>query len=249
MKKLFLLLLTICFAISCNNAGPKKQAAPAVDKMQAARYKYGGDMVYSYGYDGFVNMRAQPTTKSAKVGRFNNGPEGAVLLQDLGTWKKIDLNGVVGYVLSKYLVDTATVPYTGRVDVNWVTGVWYINGYGFMISANGYWESGYNNATRCGYYIMQNNEVKLVTVLELDDPYSTKWRYRGAKGLPSDVGETFAINQRAGTLGGGYKTSFLTGNETAEELEGIDWCCVTKAQFKQSGRGVAQQVQPYLKRK
>ena len=248
MKKLFLLLATICIATSCNLI-VKKKAAPAPNRAEVTHTNHYEQRVYSYGYDGFVNMRAQPTTKSAKVGRFNNGPQGAILLQDLGQWKKVDVNGVVGYVLSKYVIDTPTVPYTGRADVNWVSGIWYINGYAYMIYANGTWESGYNNPTSRGYYIMQNNEVKLITVIELDDPYSTKWRYRGAKYHPSDSGITLSINQRAGTLGGGQKTTFLTGNGSEEELEGTDWCCVTKAAFRKSGRQVAQQVHAYLKLK
>ena len=37
-------------------------------------------MVYSNSYDGYLNVRAQPTTKSQVLGTLRNGPEGAVLL-------------------------------------------------------------------------------------------------------------------------------------------------------------------------
>jgi hypothetical protein len=64
--------------------------------------------VYSNAYDGFVNIRQEPESKAPIIGVLRNGPEGAVLLGTEGEWKKIDCNGIVGYVFEKYVQDTPT---------------------------------------------------------------------------------------------------------------------------------------------
>lgn len=67
-------------------------------------------MVYSNSYDGYLNVRAQPTTKSQVLGTLRNGPEGAVLLGVEGKWSKVRVNGVEGYVSSAYVQSTPTQP-------------------------------------------------------------------------------------------------------------------------------------------
>lgn len=67
--------------------------------------------VYSNAYDGFVNIRQEPQSKSPILGVLKNGPEGAILLGTEGEWKKIDCNGIVGYVYEKYVQDTPTEVY------------------------------------------------------------------------------------------------------------------------------------------
>lgn len=156
--------------------------------------------VYSCAYDGYVNMRQQPTTKSAKVGQFRNGPEGATVLENLGSWLKIrTANGITGYVLSRFVQDTPTVAYTGRVSADWVEGIW-MSGFPITIYGNGYWETGNDWCFAKGYYIMQNNEVKLVTVLRLNDSY--QW----VKVSPYDEEVSILeIDEQRGTLGGNKK--------------------------------------------
>ena len=64
-------------------------------------------MVYSNSYDGYLNVRAQPTTKSQVLGTLRNGPEGAVLLGVEGKWVKVRVNGIEGYV---WAADTQSYP-------------------------------------------------------------------------------------------------------------------------------------------
>lgn len=64
--------------------------------------------VYSNAYDGYANIRQTPESGAPVVGMLCNGPEGAILLGTEGEWKKIDCNGVVGYVYEKYIQDTPT---------------------------------------------------------------------------------------------------------------------------------------------
>ena len=67
--------------------------------------------VYSNAYDGYVNIRQAPLSNAPILGVLHNGPEGAVLLGVEGEWKKIDCNGIVGYVYEKYVQDTPTEVY------------------------------------------------------------------------------------------------------------------------------------------
>lgn len=70
--------------------------------------------VYSNAYDGFVNIRQTPQSKAPILGVLRNGPEGAILLGTEGEWKKIDCNGIVGYVYEKYVQDTPTEVFHGE---------------------------------------------------------------------------------------------------------------------------------------
>jgi len=70
--------------------------------------------VYSNAYDGFVNIRQAPQSKAPILGVLRNGPEGAILLGTEGEWKKIDCNGIVGYVYEKYVQDTPTEVFHGE---------------------------------------------------------------------------------------------------------------------------------------
>lgn len=70
--------------------------------------------VYSNAYDGFVNIRQTPQSKAPILGVLRNGPEGAILLGTEGEWKKINCNGIVGYVYEKYVQDTPTEVFHGE---------------------------------------------------------------------------------------------------------------------------------------
>lgn len=78
--------------------------------------------VYSNCYDGYLNVRAEPTSKSKIVGKLPNGPEGAELLGVDGKWSKVRVNGVVGYVFSSYLQSKPTEPV--YISASAVVGEW-----------------------------------------------------------------------------------------------------------------------------
>ena len=91
--------------------------------------------VYSKAYDGYLNVRAQPTTKGQILGRLSNGPEGAELLGVEGKWTKVRVNGVVGYVWSADLQSTPTEPV--YIDAAAVVGEWYCANQVLSIKSNG----------------------------------------------------------------------------------------------------------------
>ena len=86
-------------------------------------------MVYSNMYDGYLNVRAEPSTKSQVLGTLRNGPEGAELLGVEGKWTKVLVNGVEGYVWSAYLQSVPSEPV--YISASAVVGEWlwcYKNG-------------------------------------------------------------------------------------------------------------------------
>ena len=64
-------------------------------------------MVYSNCFDGYLNVRAEPSTRSQVVGTLRNGPEGAELISVEDKWTKVRVNGIVGYIWS---ADTQSYP-------------------------------------------------------------------------------------------------------------------------------------------
>lgn len=90
-------------------------------------------MVYSNCYDGYLNVRAQPSAKSQVVGTLHNGPAGAELLGVEGKWTKVRVNGIEGYIWSADTQFTPTEPV--HISASAVVGQWvwsngsYINTY------------------------------------------------------------------------------------------------------------------------
>lgn len=254
MKRLLLVVMLLLSVTSCSfveNILDKfdiEIGKPKTERRRVTRTPQVVNRVYSYAYEGHLNIRETPSFNARIIGKFRNGPEGGNLLQDLGGWSQVEVNGVVGYVVSRYLKRTPTIPYTGRVGLSWIEGVWYIPtaerggwGFGFRIFNNGYWEYGYDYATQMGYYVMQNKEVKLVTVVEFShDTY--KWEWTGAKGLPNEEGWILSINERAGTLEGATKEDW-----PEYDLDECDYPYAgSLAQFRSCGQEVAKEVSAYM---
>ena len=79
-------------------------------------------MVYSNCYDGYLNVRAEPNSKSKILGTLQNGPNGAELLGVEGKWSKVRVNGVVGYIWSADVQSTPTDPV--YIKASDVVGTW-----------------------------------------------------------------------------------------------------------------------------
>ena len=120
MKRVFLFAATMLLAVSVASATESAEVTNEVnDSIEAAAAL---PKVYSNCYDGYLNVRQAPTTQSQIVGKLKNGSEGAELLGVEGSWSKVRVNGVVGYVASKYLQSTATDPV--YIDASAVVGEW-----------------------------------------------------------------------------------------------------------------------------
>lgn len=134
MKKLLLCATAMLLAFSGIEIVAAKEIADAKESTVEAA-AVASPKVYSNCYDGYLNVRAQPTTKSQILARLNNGSEGAELLGVEGTWSKVRVNGVVGYVSSKYLQSTPTDPV--YIDASVVVGSWSDIGTHIAVKSNG----------------------------------------------------------------------------------------------------------------
>ena len=126
-------------------------------------YNYAADeIVYSNSYDGYLTIRATPSSKGEKIGKFRNGPEGAIKLSETGNWVEVDYNGVVGYVSKKYVVTYPTKAVTVDIDEKWLMGPWYPShrNYAYMIFNNGTYTVQYEYGTLAyGTYQVEGDEI------------------------------------------------------------------------------------------
>lgn len=129
MKKFLCLAITLLIAVSAAWAASPK--------------------VYSNCYDGYLNVRLKPTSKSQIVGTLHNGPEGAELLGVEGKWSKVRVNGVVGYVFSSYLQSKPTEPV--YIKASAVVGEWFGESGTLKINSNGTFEHTFGHSASMSY--------------------------------------------------------------------------------------------------
>ena len=80
--------------------------------------------VYSNAYDGFVNVRSQPSAKSAILGKLKNGPDYLVQLGVQGKWIIVQWQNGIGYVNSSVVGYTPWEPVYLGIDGNGIQGVY-----------------------------------------------------------------------------------------------------------------------------
>ena len=222
MKKVFLLIVVLLFPLT-EHFNTTEVYAQTKNKR-----------IYSCAYDGFVNMREGPSFSAKKVGRFCNGPQGAIMLGAIGEWIKIDVAGTIGYVPKKYTQETPTIEYTGDVTVDWIEGLWTRNGSILMVHNNGTWEKGYDYPQFYGTYIMQNNEVKFHTIEQ--NVVDTDSQYYEA--MMADWIEPICIEENC--LGDWKRATYVTSEELEELGESEDgyalgYGAITEKDFKSAG--------------
>ena len=102
------ILLTLLMTLFCLNGWSMEQQA-------------GRKLVYSISNDGFVNVRKTPNASSKIIGVLATNRKGAVLLSSKGTWWKVRVDNVVGYVHSKYVtLSSKPVKISGLPTVHYV---------------------------------------------------------------------------------------------------------------------------------
>ena len=260
MKRLVyavMLLLGLSMMVSCgnNNQGKTENKETVKSETQAQQETVVAEeaepidnrpRVYACAYDAYVNIRETPNAKASILGVFKNGPEGAVLLGTEGDWTKIDCNGIVGYVVSKYVQETPTIAYTGTATIDDIAGVYY-GSYGMYLWNDGSWERGYDWPNEWGYYILQNNEVKLIpTGTANGDPDPDNWETYD-KATSEANSEILPIDLAHHKLGEYTRQPFITKQaiEKAKLEYGEDWeynlygdypRLMSKEEFKRKGR-------------
>jgi uncharacterized protein YgiM (DUF1202 family) len=145
-----------------NSSGPR--AIPeGIETYDVGSYNTVADeIVYSHSYDGYLSIRDTPSSKGVKIGKFRNGPEGAIKLSESGNWVEIDYNGIVGYVSKKHVVTYPTKAVTVDIDEKWLAGPWYPahRNYAYMIFNNGTYTVQYEYGTLAdGTYQVDGDEM------------------------------------------------------------------------------------------
>ena len=122
-------------------------------------------MVYSNCYDGYLNVRAEPSTKSQVLGTLHNGPEGAELISIEGKWTKVRVNGIVGYI---WTADTQSYPSDPvYISAATVIGEWlWCDASGHMdsctIKSNGkFYMEGYRSLEKNGTWHLSGHNIIL----------------------------------------------------------------------------------------
>lgn len=145
------------------NSDRARGVPEGIDTYGYGSYDYVSDnIVYCNSYDGYLSIRDTPSSKGEKIGKFRNGPEGAIKLGETGNWVEIDCNGVVGYVSNKYVVTYPTKAVTVDIDEKWLAGPWYPShrSYAYMIFNNGTYTVQYEYGTLAyGTYHLEGDEI------------------------------------------------------------------------------------------
>ena len=195
MKRLLLVATTMLLAVSCIKVVlPTKKGAEAeeaateteavVEAVEAVEEvaEVVLPKVYSNAYDGYLNVRAQPTTKSQVVGKLNNGPEGAELLGVEGKWSKVRVNGVEGYVSSAYVQSTPTQPV--YINANAILGMWSYDYQNSVGADGGYCIHSFSFNSNGNCYVLGMGEDQEITY---------KWRIVGSSLYVTRGNQTYVL--------------------------------------------------------
>ena len=147
MKKLFITLSVLALSVSmvsCDYLQKLYEKAAnglVVEEQEVVAEVDPNEVrIYANAYDGFVNVRAQPSAKSAKLGRLNNGRDYLVQLGVQGKWIKVKWQNTVGYVNSSIVGYTPWKPVYLGIDGNGIQGVYVGKDYPwgiYLVFSNG----------------------------------------------------------------------------------------------------------------
>lgn len=219
-----------------SGAGPQKTADPKENVIEVVEEEISDEpRVYSNAYDGYTNVRKEPSAKAEVLGKLRNGSDYAVLLGQSGDWIEVEHDGEVGYVLEKYVSDTPSEPVTVDVDGDWLEGVWFTNGGWtcYLIFNTGkYVKQGewYEDITY-GKWHLEGNEIVLTATY--CNKQSRWWD-------DSFKSERLVIDEENGTVGGVLKSDVYESLEEDEEAGGS--MVFSKEEFKAEKKRIGRAV-------
>ena len=225
MKKLVLALSIFTLALSlssCDLLGglkekfisdstPKEQPQEVAETPAPAPTPAPNEVrIYANAYDGFVNIRAQPSAKSAKLGRLNNGNDYLVKLGVQGKWTIVKWQNGIGYVNSTIVGYSPWKPVYLNVDGDSLQGAYGLDEGGDYF----------------GYYLVFNNGkfAHIQDGKRAGDQYYGTWKLEGTdiifttKYVASDhfgrihVGETKRLPVKSNMIGDYVRERFSAGD-------------------------------------
>ena len=201
-----------------------------------------GRFIYANAYDGFVNVRAQPSAKSAKLGKLKNGPSYLIKLGVEGNWTKVKWQNGVGYVNSSLVGDTPWKPVTLNIDANRIEGQYSFNHSDLLIFSNGRYV-GFWNCTPMEYGVwrFEGNEIVLTTKIVTE--FEELWQLGYCVGNERRM----EVDEQDSTLGSMFKRTLESKRKLIAEFgenysEGDETILLSKEDFLEYKRKAAKLV-------
>ena len=163
--------------------------------------------IYANGYDGYVNIRQAPTTKSAVIGRLRNGNDYAVQVGVQGNWITVEYNNTIGYAHNSMVGYSPWPAVNLDVEAEWFQGAYETN----------------DSESPSYFYIYKNG--KFAYSFDYEAWYYGTWRLEGediilttkyvARPSSSYIGEErrFSIDVRNASIGGMPREAVRAGTD------------------------------------
>ena len=120
--------------------------------------------VYSNAFDGFVNIREQPSAKSAVIGILRNGEQCLERVKLLDKWVAVKYHDQVGYIIKSAVGSTPCPAVDIDVDGDWLQGVYSTGYYAYLIYNNGSYAFVHQYGTvSYGTYMLDGHDIVLTT--------------------------------------------------------------------------------------
>ena len=187
MKKLFIALLLVAVSISIAYAQEEQQQEST--STAATVPQSNETYVYANAYDGFVNVRAEPSAKSAILGKLKNGQDRLLQLDVQDSWIKVKWENGIGYVSSSLVGYTPWKPVYLGIDGRGVQGLYITYMYAYFVFSNGkfsYWyqaqgSSDTNEPLYYGTWRFEGMDIVFTTKYLTDRGKGRKESYLGAE--------------------------------------------------------------------
>ena len=190
-------------------------ATPAAEVVEAVpAYDPYEERLYSNAYDGYVNVRKGPSTKTAVLGRLHNGSSSLVKTGVDGNWYKVDWYGTTGYV-HKNMVGASSWPEVYLdVEADWFQGKYNVDGNGegiyyYYIFSNGKFAYVYDDDAELAYgtWRLEGSDILLTT------KYVTSAAHDPGYGVEAyGHEERMYVNVSGGTVGSIIKEAASSNN-------------------------------------
>ena len=172
------------------------------------------ERLYSNAYDGYVNVRQGPSTKTAVLGRLHNGSSSLVKKGVDGNWYKVDWYGTDGYV-HKNMVGTSSWPEVYLdVEADWFQGKYSFDGdgegiYYYYIFNNGKFAYVYDDSVELAYgtWRLEGNDILLTTKYVTDNAHNAGYGPEGYGNV-----ERLRVSVSSGMIGSSSKEAASSGN-------------------------------------
>ena len=178
---------------------------------------YYEDYIYSNAYDGYVNIRQQPTTKSTVLGAIPNGNFPAEFIEvayNNNNWYYIYYKGIYGYVAKSQVGWSPVAAVNLSIKATWLAGTW-INDNDYVIACD-----------KSGKFTYKGE----VTV-------TGKWRLTGGNNITFTASngtwkQTYTVNLDTHNIGSFYRYNSDQHKKRMAKSAAVDTSNLTESDLK-----------------